>query len=57
MNNVKKDEMFPFAITMDGMVEDLENLKLPNIEMLQQWREYQERTLVFLLVLFLAKCL
>ena len=47
MKNVMKDEMFPFSIAMDGLVDELENLKLPNIEMLQQWREYQERTLVF----------
>lgn len=47
MKNVMKDEMFPFSIAMDGLVDELENLKLPNIEMLQQWKEYQERTLVF----------
>ena len=47
MNDVRKDEMLPFQIAMEGLVDDLENLRLPNIELLQQWKEYQDRTLVF----------
>jgi ATP-dependent Clp protease protease subunit len=39
--------MLPFQIAMEGLVDDLENLRLPNIELLQQWKEYQDRTLVF----------
>lgn len=45
-NNFKREEFLPFAISMDGMIDELENMKLPNIELVQQWREYQERTLV-----------